>query len=227
MPWLMKNQRLIGRAAWIAAWVGLVVGQLHALSRHATAAGAEDLELPATAVWAVPAARALAPLLGWGDADLVYVTYGKIWFPVFLAFTLCALVIYQRRRPGLWETWVWRLTLSGYVLACAGVFLEYWTQWTGNYNVLFEVGWIVIVPALVLTMVGSTVLGITLLVRDSSPRLPALLLALVIPLAWVILQATSLGNAVLPVMFAFGILGRRLAAGSAVADLPAAEAPAR
>jgi hypothetical protein len=40
------------------------------------------------------------------------------------------------------------------------------------------------------------------------------------------LQATSLGNAVLPVMFAFGILGRGLASGS-VADLPAAEAPAR
>jgi hypothetical protein len=228
MSWLMENQRLIGRCAWLAAWVGLVVGQLHALSRHATVAGAEDLELPATAAWAVPATDALSPLLGWGDADLVYVTYGKIWFPVFLAFTLCALVIYQRRRPGLWETWVWRLALTGYLLACTGVFLEYWTQWTGNYNVLFEVGWIVIVPTLLLTMVGSTVLGITLLVRGSTPRLPALLLALVIPLAWLILLATSLGNAVLPVMFAFGILGRRLASGSAVAgSLTASEASAR
>jgi len=85
----------------------------------------------------------------------------------------------------------------------------------------------VTVAGLLLTMVGSTVLGITLLVRGSAPRLPALLLALAIPLAWLILQATSLGNAVLPVMFAFGILGRRLASGSAVADFPAAEAPAR
>jgi hypothetical protein len=85
--------------------------------------------------------------------------------------------------------------------------------------VLFQVGWIVTVPGLLLTMVGSTVLGITLLVRGSAPRLPALLLALVIPLAWLILQATSLGNAVLPVMFAFGILGHRVATGSAVADL--------
>jgi hypothetical protein len=74
------------------------------------------------------------------------------------------------------------------------------------------------VPGLLLTMLGSTVLGITLLVRGSAPRLPALLLALAIPLAWLILQATSLGNAVLPVMFAFGILGRRLASGSAVAE---------
>jgi hypothetical protein len=50
---------------------------------------------------------------------------------------------------------------------------------------------------------------------------------LVIPLAWLILLATSLGNAVLPVMFAFGILGRRLPTGSAIADLSAAETPAR
>ena len=102
MSWLMENQRLIGRCAWVAAWVGLVVVQLHALSRFATADGVEDLELPATAAWAVPAADALSPLLIWGDADLVYVTYGKIWFPLFLAFTLCAFVIYQQRRPGLW-----------------------------------------------------------------------------------------------------------------------------
>jgi hypothetical protein len=100
MSWLTDHQRLIGRCAWVAAWVGLVVGQLHALSRFATAEGVEDLALPATAAWAVPATEALSPLLGWGDADLVYVTYGKIWFPLFLAFTLCAFVIYQRCRPG-------------------------------------------------------------------------------------------------------------------------------
>jgi hypothetical protein len=88
------------------------------LSRFTTAEGAEDLALPATAASAVPAAEDLSPLLGWGDADLVYVTYGKIWFPLFLAFTLCALVIYRQRRPGQWETWIWRVTLTGYVLAC-------------------------------------------------------------------------------------------------------------
>jgi hypothetical protein len=49
-----------------------------------------------------------------------------------------------------------RVALTGYALACAGVFLDYWTQWTGNYNVLFQVGWIITVPGLLLTMVGST-----------------------------------------------------------------------
>jgi hypothetical protein len=37
------------------------------------------------------------------------------------------------------------------------------------------------------------------------------LLTLVIPFAFAILQVTSMGSAALPVMFAFGILGRRLA----------------
>jgi len=41
-----KNQRRIGNFAWVMAWVGLVVGQLHALSRFATADGKADLELP-------------------------------------------------------------------------------------------------------------------------------------------------------------------------------------
>ena len=38
-----------------------------------------------------------------------------------------------------------------------------------------------------------------------------MLLALIIPLAFGIVQVTSLGSAVLPVMFAFGLLGRRIA----------------
>ena len=60
-------------------------------------------------------------------------------------------------------------------------------------------------------MLGSTVLGVTLLVKGFRPRLPAVLLALVVPLAFVILSVTSMGSAALPVMFAFGILGRRFA----------------
>jgi hypothetical protein len=38
-------------------------------------------------------------LLTRADPDLVYLTYGKIWLPVFAAFTLCAFVVHQLRRP--------------------------------------------------------------------------------------------------------------------------------
>ncbi len=105
---LDRESARIGRFAWVMAWVGLVGGQLHALSRFATADGNEDLELPLTAAWAEPAADALSPLLGWADPDVVYVTYGKIWFPVFLAFTLCAFAVYRRRQPVGFEKWAWR-----------------------------------------------------------------------------------------------------------------------
>lgn len=211
------TERRVGRYAWWAAWVGLVVGQLHALARHATADGREDLELPLTRAWAEPAAELLAPLLGWGDPDLVYVTYGKVWFPVFVGFTLAAFAVHRRRsaarRLGGFERWTWRVVLAGYVAACGATFLDYWTQWSGEYNALFEVGWLVTLPAFLVTMVGSSVLGATLLVRGFRPVGPALLLALTLPLAFLLVQVTSMGSAALPVMFAFGMLGRRLASG--------------
>lgn len=219
-----QAERVIGRYAWWVAWIGLVVGQLHALSRFATADGREDLTLALTRAWAEPAADLLAPLLTWGDPDLVYVTYGKVWFPVFVGFTLAAFVVHRRRsatRPlGWFERWTWRVVLTGYVTACLAVLVDYWTQWTGEYNALFDVGWILTLPAFLVTLLGSSVLGVTLLVRGFRPWLPALLLAGELPLALGILQVTSMGSAALPVMFAFGLLGRRVAAGQPVAPPP-------
>jgi hypothetical protein len=222
------HERQIGRFAWVMAWVGLVVGQLHALARFATADGKEDPELPLTAAWAEPAAEALAPLLEWADPDVVYVTYGKIWLPVFAAFTLCAYVVYRRRRPRGFEKWAWRVAIAVYTAACLGVFLDYWTQWTGDYNgsgveaAFFTAGWVVTFPSFLLMLLTTTVLGVTLLVKGFRPTVPAVLLALMIPLAFGILQVTSMGSAALPVMVAFGILGRRIARAEAPTEaLPA------
>ncbi len=204
------RQRQVGRFAWVMAWVGLVVGQLHALARFATEDGKEDLELALVAAWAEPAARLLDPLLGWAAPDAVYLTYGKIWLPVFAAFTLCAFVVYRRRQPTGFEKWAWRFALFAYVWASVSVGLDYWTQWA-TPNAFFEIAFLITVPGLLLTLLSSTVLGTVLLVKGFRPRLPALLLALMIPLAFGILQVTSMGSAALPVMFAFGILGRHIA----------------
>ena len=213
----VESQRRIGRFAWVMAWVGLVVGQLHALARFRTVDGREDLDLPGTAWWAEPADKALAPLLDWTNPDIAYITYGKVWLPVFAAFTLCAYVVYRRRQPVRFEKWVWRLAIGAYAVATLAVFLDYWTQWTGDYNgdgvegMFFSWGWVATLPGLLGTLVLSTVLGITLLAKRFRPTGPALLLALMIPLAVGILSVTSMGSAALPVMFAFGILGRRIA----------------
>jgi len=212
-----ERQRNIGRFAWVMAWVGLVVGQLHALARFETADGKEDLEPPLTAWWAEPAAEVVRPVLDWANPDIVYVTYGKIWFPVFAAFTLAAFIVYRRRQPGRFETWVWRAVLTTYAVLSVGVFLAYWTQWTGDYNgvgieaALFTAGFMTTFPALFLSLILSMVLGVTLLAKRFRPAAPAVLLTLSLPVAIGILQVTSLGSALLPVMFAFGILGRRIA----------------
>lgn len=211
MDALDRNSRNIGRFAWFSVWFGLVIGQLHALARHATEDGRSDLELPLTRAWAEPAAELFSPLLNWGDPDLVYVTYGKLWLPVFVGFFLCALVVHRRRQPRGFEKGAWRVVLVGYAAAVLSVFAEYWTQWTNEPNALLEIVFVASIPAMLVTMLGSTVLGIALLRNGFRPRLSAWLLVLALPLAIAITEVTSMGNIVLPIAFAFGILGRRLA----------------
>ena len=206
-----QAQQRIGRAAWATAWFGLVIGQLHAMARHNTADGKEDLETWTTRVWSDPGRRLFAPLLDWADPDTVYLTYGKLWLPVFVALTLCAFVVRARRRPAGFEKWAWRIALTGYVYACVSVTLDYWTQSTG-YNAFFDPAFLIGLPSIPITMIGSTMLGASLLRRGFRPRLTAWLLALAIPLTVLVQAVTSLGNVILPIAFAFGVAGRRLAA---------------
>ena len=80
------------------AAVGTVLGQVHALAR-AQAHPNDFAESPLARAWGEPATRALRPLLDWSDPWTVYVTYGKIWFPVCLGFTAAAYLVYRRRAP--------------------------------------------------------------------------------------------------------------------------------
>lgn len=204
-----EHQRMIGRSAWVMAWVGLVVGQLHALARHQTVDGRADLDSGLVRAWSDPARRWLSPLLDWAAPDAVYLTYGKLWLPVFVAFTLCAFVVRRRRSPVGVEKWAWRVVLIAYVLACVSVAAEYWTQWGAMDDDLLDLVFLASMPVLLVTMLGSSVLGVVLLRRGLGR--PALLLALTFPLVLVISSVTSLGNVVLPIAFTFGILGRRIA----------------
>jgi hypothetical protein len=205
-----RTQARVGRFAWAMAWFGLVMGQLHALARHNTADGKEDLQAWTTRVWSDPARSALRPLLDWADPDTVYLTYGKLWLPVFVALTLCAFAVRRQRDPRGVERWAWRVVLVGYCYACVSVVVEYWTQWT-DYSSFFDVAFLLTLPAIPVIMIGSTVLGVTLLRRGFRPRATAWLLAVAFPMAILIPAFTSLGNIILPIAFAFGIAGRRMA----------------
>lgn len=207
------SRRWIGRSAWVMAWVGLVVGELHALARYATADGKGDLADPLTRAWAVPAARALRPLLDWAGPYTVYLTYGKVWLPVFVAFTACAFLVYRLRRPARFEKWAWRVALLGYGLATLSVLLEYFTPWTDQAFAALTL------PGVLVSMVGSTLLGIALLRGGFRPRTSAVLLVACIPVFVAIIQVTSMGNAVLPLAFAFGVAGRRIARDAGARDV--------
>ena len=210
-----QTQARLGRLAWATAWFALLFGQLHAMARHQTVDGREDLKSGLVRAWSDPGRRLFRPLLDWASPDTVYLTYGKVWLFVFLVFTLAAFVVHRRRVAsgavhGA-ERWAWRVALTAYSLATLAVGLEYWTQWGAMDNDLLDTIFLLTMPALLLTVLSTTFLGIVLVRRGLG--LPAWLLALQIPLMIGISAVTSLGNVVLPICFAFGILGRRLASG--------------
>ncbi len=208
----MNDQR-IGRLAWVMAWVGLVVGQFHAMARHNTVDGKEDLQMWTTRVWSDPAREFFRPLLDWSNPDAVYLTYGKIWFPVFAAFTACAYVLYRRRRPVGFEKFAWRFAIGAYTWASVAVLVTYWTQWT-HTTALLDLAFLFLdIPGVLLCWIGSTMLGITLIRRGFVPRVSAWLLALAIPISFVLELFTSMGSGALPEMFAFGIAGHQLSRG--------------
>jgi hypothetical protein len=210
-----ERERRIGQAAWVMAWVGVVIGQLHAMARHQTVDGKADLESAVVRAWSDPGRRLLRPLLDWASPDTVYITYGKLWLPVFVAFTLAAFVVHRRRRPTGFEKWAWRVALTCYAAASVAAFAEYWTQWGAVDYSLLDGVFLAAVPIMLLTVLSSTALGIAL--WRGGVRLPAVLLALALPEALAITALTSIGNILLPVAFAFGVLGRRLAVEPATA----------
>ena len=215
------QEKRIVTFGWIAASAGLVLGQLHALSRFETEDGESDFELPLTRAWAVPAARAVRPLLDWGDPQFVYWNYGKIWLPVFAAMTLCALVVFRHRQPVGFERLAWRVALTGYALATVSVVGDYFTPWTDLSFMLLGL------PGLALTALGSTALGVVLLKRGCRPRILGIALVAFIPTGMLITEITSMGNVILPIAFAWTYAASRVVRARPYGSVaPTSQAPA-
>ena len=162
--------------------------------------------------------RLLEPLLSWAEPQTVYVTYGKLWLFVFGAMTACAFLVRRGRvDAGLVrgvEKVGWWLALPAYALLTVGLAGVYWTPF------LEETFNAVAVPAMLLSIVGSLVLGIGLLRRRVRPLAAGVLLVAYGPLFFVISDLVALGAAMLPVVWAWGLAGRDL-------DRTAAAAPKR
>lgn len=188
--------RRISLAAWAMAAFGTVAGELHALARINS--HPDDLELPLTRAWAVPAIDALRPLLDWADPYYVYWTYGKIWLPICLAFAAAAYLVYRRRQPQGAERWLWRVQLTAYAILTLSVAGDYYTPWTEE---LFVVGLV----ALAVIAFGGPALGVALLRKGFRPRRTAWLLIVFLPFFFAITDVTSMGNALLPLMWGWAM----------------------
>jgi hypothetical protein len=216
---LQQDERTIGRAAVVAAVAGTLLAPVHALSRYATEDGKEDLEVAGVRTWAEPAREALGPLLEWSDPDTVYLTWGKLWLPIFVVTTLCALAVRRRRAPRTGERWAWRVALTGYVLLTLQLLGSYWTPYLDESFVVFGL------PGMLLALLGSTALGIALLRRRFRPVGTAVLLSLWIPAMLGLSHLFALGAAAMPMIWAWALAGRAITGNVDVAvEQPAAVA---
>ena len=183
--------------AWVMAAAGTVVGQVHALARFVAHPG-DLVESPLTRAWAVPATEALRPLLDWSDPWTVYLTYGKIWTPVCLAFTAAAYLVYRHRRAEGAERRLWQVALAAYAVLTLSVFGDYFTPWMEQ---MFIVG----IGAMMVIGLGGIALGIMMLRNGFRPRTTPILLMSFIPFMFAMTSVTSLGSALLPLMWGWAI----------------------
>jgi hypothetical protein len=215
-----RATRLTGLYGLIAAGAAVLLSPLLALSYFATDGGAEELETGTVSAWADPARDLVGGLLTWAGPERVYATYLQVFALLFPAVLLCARIV-RARRPasGRLERWGWRIALFGYGLVSAGLIaasvvvvnVSAAVEGSGAYQALDVVFISLLFPGMVLSVIGSTVLGIALLRNRYEPRLTAGLLALAFPSMVVV--PTLLGHnslALLPLFAAWGVAGARL-----------------
>lgn len=162
-----------GVTAVVGGVVGLIVAPLHALAFFATGG------VPGLLPWREAGHAALRPLLEWGSPDVVYTTYGKVAVLVFAGFTagLFAVRAERVRYARGAERWGMRVAVVGYPLLLVGIVVEYWTPF-------LDFGFLALsLPGILLTLVGSTLIGVGHIRARQQPQLAAWLLCLSIPIA--------------------------------------------
>lgn len=212
---MSDRPRYIGLYAVIAAIVWVLISPLLAMSYFAIDEGAEELEKGTVSAWADPGRDLVGGLLDWASADRVYATYLQAIALLFPAVFLCARAVRARRPADVRgsERWGWRIALFGYGLTSVGLILAFFVVLSGSaesgaVNVIFLA---LLLPGMLISVIGSTVLGIALLRSGFAPKLTAWLLTLALPSMLVIpdvLGHNSLG--LLPLVIAWGVAGWQL-----------------
>lgn len=195
--------RRCGLAAVVLGVASIPLAPLNSLARMQIPDGRSDLDNPMASWWAEPAMRALRPrLLDFGDAQTVYLTYGKFYLLAVLAVLACAVATFSRRpdRLGWVERWGWRLTFTGLVLMCVGQVVAYWLAFVDE-------GYLVVLLAMLVGVFGNVLLGLGLIRSHFRPRLSAWLILLDLPLSIGLVSIATQATGMWPMMLAWGLIG--------------------
>lgn len=171
--------RLSGLAAMVASVIGIINIPLLALAYFATADGAEFANVPVVAAWTSLAQPVLKPLLSFGTADEVYLTYGKVMLLVFLGMLagLLALHAYQARQAGRLEKIGFWVSLISTLLFLCGVIGAYYVVAFVPAALDFSF-FAFLLPGLLTMLLGPLLLGIGTLQAHQAPSLGGWLLLL-------------------------------------------------
>jgi hypothetical protein len=209
----MSNPRFAGLAAMVAGAASLIFAPLLALSYFGIDDGADELNSATVSAWADPARDIAGGLLTWASPERVYATYIQAFAILFGGLLLCATAARAQVRPGGGlERWAWWLALTGYRVTAVALLVAFVVLIPdsdgGGLNVVYLA---LLVPGMLLSVVGSSVLGIALLRTGYRPRLTAWLLALAFALMLAgsdVLGHNSLG--LVPLFLAWAASGHRL-----------------
>ena len=125
-----------------------------------------------------------------------------------LAFTAAAYLVYRRRTPRGAERRLWQIMLAAYAVMTLSVFGDYFTPWMDQ---MFIIG----VAAMLVIGLGGIAFGIMMLRNGFRPRATPVLLMIFIPFMFAITSVTSLGSALLPLMWGWAMAAQRVVAGDA------------
>lgn len=195
--------RLTGLAAMVGGALGLLNAPFYSLAYFATDEG----DAGAASWWAEPAQNLLEPLLTFASADVVRVTYGKVWLLVWAGMLAGLVGLHARHagRGGRLERWGFRVSLAGLALLVIGAFVAFWLGRRG-----LDVGAFLVFPGLLLVVVGAPIFGLGTWRAGLAPRAGSLLLVVGGPAILVLSEVATLGGGLALVYLAWVILGHAL-----------------
>jgi hypothetical protein len=197
--------RRAGLAAMVGGVLGVLVSPFYSLAYFASSDGVADEATAAQRAWAEPARDLLEPLLTFASADVVRITYGKLWLFVWAGMLIGLVGLHARHagRGGRLERWGYRASFAGLLLMVIGA-LGFWLEFAFGFAA------VLVFPGLLLIALGSPIFGLGTWRAGVAPRTGALLLVVGGPAVLVISEAATLGGGLVLAYLAWVVLGYAL-----------------